>query len=274
MTQDEVAARRRGHAIEIRINAEDPSGGKFVPSPGPITRFKRPDGPGVRVDAGYEDGDAVSQYYDNLVAKLICWAEDRDHAIERTIRALKETEIVGVKTTIPADLAIIDHPDFRAAKHSTKWVEDTLDLSSIVAEAPAPVADAAGDAPAKVERDVDVEVDGRRFKVKLWVPDLPAVAVAGGAPAAAGRPKAKKAAAGAGGAAGSGSVAVPMQGTIVKVNVAVGDAVEAGQTVCVLEAMKMENAIAADVSGTVKEIKVEAGQAVGAGDVLMVIEPG
>jgi acetyl-CoA/propionyl-CoA carboxylase biotin carboxyl carrier protein len=273
LTQDEIAARRRGHAIEVRINAEDPAGGRFLPSPGPVTRFRRPDGFGTRVDAGYDEGDEVSQYYDNLVAKLVCWGKDRDTAIRRTLRALRETDIQGIKTTIPAAVAILEAPDFVAGEHSTKWVEDTLDLSGLVTDPAPPVADISGDAPAKVERDVDVEVDGRRFKVKLWVPDLPAVAVAGTA-GGAGRARPRRAAgSGAGGAAGSGSVAVPMQGTIVKVNVAVGDEVTLGQTLCVLEAMKMENNINADVAGTVKDVKVAPGQAVGAGDILVVIEP-
>jgi acetyl-CoA/propionyl-CoA carboxylase biotin carboxyl carrier protein len=271
LTQAEIADRRRGHAIEVRINAEDPAGGRFLPSPGKITRFRRPDGPFTRVDAGYDEGDEVSQFYDNLVAKLVCWGEDRDIAIQRTLRALRETEIAGVRTTIPAAEAILGHSTFRAAEHSTNWVEERLDLSNLVTE-PAPVADAGGDAPAKVERDVDVEVDGRRFKVKLWVPDVP-----GGTAAAppAGRPRPKRSAGSSGGgAAGGGTVTVPMQGTIVRVNVSVGDPVEVGQTLCVLEAMKMENNIAADVAGTVREVKVGPGDSVGAGDVLIVIQPG
>ncbi|MEO5678721.1 MAG: biotin carboxylase N-terminal domain-containing protein [Acidimicrobiales bacterium] len=270
LSQEQVAARRRGHAIEVRINAEDPAGGRFVPSPGPLTRFRRPDGPFTRVDAGYDEGDEVSQFYDNLIAKLVCWGEDRDTAIRRTLRALRETEIEGVRTTIPAAVAILSAPDFQAAEHSTRWVEDRLDLSGLVTEPPGAVADAGGDAPAKVERDVDVEVDGRRFKVRLWVPELPG----GGASAAqAARPRPKRSSGSGGGAAGSGNVTVPMQGTIVKVDVAVGDHVEVGQTLCVLEAMKMENNIAADVAGTVKEVRVAPGASVGAGDVLVVIAP-
>ena len=130
MTQDEVAARRYGHAIEIRINAEDPAGGKFLPSPGPITKLVPPDGFGVRFDSGYESGDEISQYYDNLVGKLIVWGRDpRRCAIARTIRALDELVVEGVATTVPADLAILRHPDFAAVEHSTKWVEQNLDLS-------------------------------------------------------------------------------------------------------------------------------------------------
>ena len=125
--------------IEIRINAENPAGGKFLPSPGTITKLVPPDGFGVRFDAGYETGDTISQYYDNLVGKLIVWGKDRPTAIARTIRALEEMVVEGVATTIPADLAILRHPDFQAMEHSTKWVEEKLDLSGIEApKAPAP----------------------------------------------------------------------------------------------------------------------------------------
>jgi acetyl-CoA/propionyl-CoA carboxylase biotin carboxyl carrier protein len=263
-TQDDIE--RRGHAIEVRVNAEDPAGGKFLPSPGPITKLSVAQGPFVRWDGGYEAGDDVSQYYDNLVGKLIVWGRDREEARLRMLRALDEFTIEGIATTIPAHKAILEHPDFAAAEHSTKWVEERLDLGAVGATpiAPAPADD---EAP-KVRRDIDVEVNGKRFSVSMWVPDLGPVVAAGAAPTARPRPKAA-----GGGAAvgGNGAVAVPMQGTIVKVLVAVGDQVEAGQPVCILEAMKMENQINADTSGEVKEVKVEAGQAVGAGDVVVVI---
>jgi acetyl-CoA/propionyl-CoA carboxylase, biotin carboxylase, biotin carboxyl carrier protein len=263
-TQDEIDL--RGHAIEVRINAEDPAEGRFLPSPGRIGTLVPPQGFGTRWDGGYESGDEVSQYYDNLVGKLICWGLDRDTAIARTIRALEEMVIEGIATTIPADLAILRHEDFRTAKHSTKWVEDTLDLTGVTGAA-TPVTEGEDEAP-KVQRDVDVEVNGKRFSVRMWVPDVPVVAAAAGAT----MPRPKRAASGGGGAAaGSGQVAVPMQGTIVKVLVEVGQEVTAGQPVCVLEAMKMENNIAADKDGTIAEIKVEPGQSVGTGDVVVVI---
>ncbi|MGH9125161.1 MAG: biotin carboxylase N-terminal domain-containing protein [Acidimicrobiales bacterium] len=285
---------RRGHAIEVRINAEDPAGGRFLPSPGTITRFRRADGYGVRNDAGYDEGDTVSQFYDNLIAKLVVWGADREEARRRMIRALRETEITGVATTIPADLAILEHPDFVAVHHSTNWVEQRLDLSGVTAPTPSPPTE--GGKASLVEREVDTEVNGRRFRVKLWLPDIPA----GGGPAAgatpgrsgASAPRPRPAAPGAGGrpgggtgtrgsggggsggggSAGGGAVTVPMQGTIVQVLVAEGDAVQAGQAVCVLEAMKMENHINAERAGTVTKVNVSPGDSVGAGDVVVIIE--
>jgi acetyl-CoA/propionyl-CoA carboxylase, biotin carboxylase, biotin carboxyl carrier protein len=263
--QDDIEL--RGHAIEVRVNAEDPAGGRFLPSPGHITTLVAPDGFGTRWDGGYESGDTVSQFYDNLVGKLIVWGHDRPTAIARMLRALREFRIEGLATTIPADIVILEHPDFVESKHSTKWVEDTLDLSQVHSTAVV-----SGDAAeARVKREVDVEVNGKRYAVSLWVPESAAAPAAGGGPAAVARPRRATSSSGAA-VGGSGAVTVPMQGTIVKVLVEVGQAVEAGQTICVLEAMKMENNIAAETSGTVKEINVAPGASVGSGDVVAVIE--
>jgi acetyl-CoA/propionyl-CoA carboxylase biotin carboxyl carrier protein len=268
-TQDSVE--RHGHAIECRINAEDPSKG-FLPSPGAITRLRLPSGPGVRWDGGYEEGDTISQYYDNLVGKLVVWAPDRPRAIARMLRALGELEVGGIRTTAPAHLALLAHDDFGAGDHSTKWVEDEVD-GALFSDTAAPVAaapadDAPGDAPALVERTVPVEVDGKRFSVRVWLPDAPA-----GAAAPAGRraPRSRPTSTAGGAGGGDGTISAPMQGTIVKVLVAEGDTVEPGQGVLVLEAMKMENHINAERAGTVSEIRVKAGDTVGTGDVLLVI---
>jgi acetyl-CoA/propionyl-CoA carboxylase, biotin carboxylase, biotin carboxyl carrier protein len=270
MTQDEVLARRRGHSIEVRINAEDVAGGKFLPSPGPISKLVTPDGFGVRFDTGYESGDEISQFYDNLVGKLIVWGKDRDTAIARTIRALEEMTVEGVATTIPADLAILRHPDFAAVEHSTKWVEQTLDLSEVSSAPVAAPTDGSGDdAPPLVQRRTTVEVNGKRFDVTMWVPDTPTVVAGAAAPA---KKKRSSSAGGGGGALGSGQVTVPMQGTIVKILVEVGQEVEVGQGIVVLEAMKMENQINAEKAGTVTEITVEPGATVGGGDVVATIE--
>jgi acetyl-CoA/propionyl-CoA carboxylase, biotin carboxylase, biotin carboxyl carrier protein len=261
MTQKQVAAKRNGHGIEVRINAENPTAGKFLPSPGTITKLTTPDGFGTRFDGGYEAGDTVSQYYDNLVGKLIVWGKDRDTAIARTIRALDEMVVEGVHTTIPADLAILRHPDFSAVTHSTKWVEETLDLSGLVST----VGGSATNDEGLVERATTIEVNGKRFDVKMWVPEFASGPVA----------KAKKptrGASGSGGAANSGDVAAPMQGTIVKVTVEVGQEVAVGDSVVVLEAMKMENQITAEKAGKVTKVNVKVGDKVGAGDILVVIE--
>jgi acetyl-CoA/propionyl-CoA carboxylase biotin carboxyl carrier protein len=268
MTQDEVDASRRGHSIEVRINAEDVAEGKFLPSPGPITKLVPPDGFGVRFDSGYMSGDEISQFYDNLVGKLVVWGKDRDVAIARTIRALDELVVEGVATTIPADLAILRHPDFQAVEHSTKWVEETLDLSGVGGKAESTAPEADPDDEPLVKRSTTVEVNGKRFAVDMWVPETPAVAVAGPAP----KKKKHSSASSGGGAIASGSVEAPMQGTIVKVLVEVGQEVEVGTGIVVLEAMKMENQINAEKAGTVKEIKVAAGDTVGGGDVLAVID--
>ncbi len=255
----------RGHAIEVRINAEDPSGGAFLPSPGPITSMKTPDGFGTRFDTGYESGDEISQYYDNLIGKLVVWGHDRPTAIARALRALDELEIEGVATTIPADVAILSHPDFAAVTHSTKWVEETLDLSSLVAPRVEGDADTADETP-KVKRDLDVEVNGKRFSVSMWVPE--SAGAAGGAPGRVRRSGSRGGAVGH----GSGDVTVPMQGTIVNVIVSVGDEVEIGDPIVILEAMKMENNVNAEKAGTITEIRVAEGDSVGGGDVVAVIE--
>ena len=264
-TQDDIEI--SGHAIEVRINAEDPAEGAFLPSPGPITGLRLPSGYGTRWDGGYEAGDEISQFYDNLVGKLICWGRDRPTAIARTLRALDELEVSGVATTISADKAILAHPDFAALTHSTKWVEETLDLTGVGGAATAPPQ--VDDDEPRVQRDIDVEVNGQRYSVRMWVPETASTAAS--ATGTAKRPK--RAAAGkSGGSGGSGDVVVPMQGTIVKVMVAEGDAVEAGDPIVVLEAMKMENNVCAEKSGTVTEIRVAEGDAVGGGDVVAVID--
>ena len=262
-SQDDIP--RNGHAIEVRINAEDPAGGKFIPTPGTITRFDQPSGPGVRLDAGYGAGDTISQYYDNLIAKLVVWAPDRERARRRMLRAIEETTIEGVATTLPADVIILASEDFVNGTHSTKWVETTLDFSTLPAATPAAVSIGEG----AVRKDVTAEVNGRRVTVALWVPDaedeLPA------RPQSTALKPRRQHHTGVVGS-GSGVVTVPMQGTIVKVSVVEGQSVEAGDTVVILEAMKMENSVNAEKSGVVKKIHVATGASVSAGDVVVEIE--
>ncbi|MEE2767935.1 MAG: acetyl-CoA carboxylase biotin carboxylase subunit [Actinomycetota bacterium] len=255
---DQDAVTMLGHAIEVRINAEDPTGGRFLPSPGRIDTLTIPDGFGVRFDGGYETGDEVSQFYDNLVGKLVVWGADREAAISRGLRALSELEVVGVATTGPVGTIILNHPDFREVRHSTRWVEESLDLTSLK-----PVGDGSSGEPVdeEVRRETTVEVNGRRYTVAVWVPETPGST----------RPRRTSIASQARGS-GSGEVVAPMQGTIVTVLVEAGEAVEIGEAICVLEAMKMENHVAAEKSGIVAEVRVSPGDPVGSGDVLVVIE--
>ena len=274
MTQDEVLAQRRGHAIEVRINAEDPAGGAFLPSPGRITRLHEPHGFGVRFDSGYRAGDEVSQYYDNLVAKLVVWGKDRPTAIARTISALRGDADRGRRH---------DDPRRRGDPASSRLPQRRA-LDEVGRGTPRP------DRGRCAERS---EPPGRRRRRRAagarpthdhgrgQRQALRRVAVGSRRrrrrrrPRQSGAPSASRAVrrgASAGGVAGSGDVTVPMQGTIVKVLVEVGQQVAAGQAIVVLEAMKMENQITAEREGTVKEIKVAAGDTVGGGDVVAVIE--
>ena len=254
-----------GCSIEVRVNAEDPAGGAFLPCPGPVTELKPAQGYATRWDGGYEAGDKISPYYDNLIGKLVVWGRDRDVAISRARRALSEMRVTGVATTIPAAQAILAHPDFAAVAHSTRWVEERLDLTSVPGpSANAPDALVGGSSP-MVRREVEAEVDGKRFSVALWTPQ----------PASGDteRPSAarRRATGPSGFGGGAAEVSVPMQGTIIKLLVEVGDQVEVGQPVAVLEAMKMENNIAAGCSGTVAEVRVKLGDSVGAGDTIAVV---
>jgi acetyl-CoA/propionyl-CoA carboxylase biotin carboxyl carrier protein len=265
-TQESVE--RRGHAMECRINAEDPTGGRFLPSPGTISRFSRAGGFGVRVDAGIGMGDTVSQHYDNLLAKVVVWGRDREEARRRMLRALGETVVEGVVTNQAVHRAVLEHPDFVAGRHSTRWLEERLDFSTIVTGPGEPAGQPGGTVPTPAgARAVQVEVDGRLFRVRVYEPE----SRAGPRPAAATVRARRRAAAAS--PAGAGRVVAPMQGTIVSVDVAVGDFVEAGQAVCVLEAMKMENQVDTEVGGTVTEVRVRPGDTVAAGDVLVVVVP-
>ncbi len=261
ISQNDV--RIEGHAIEVRLNAEDPAGGAFLPCPGTIESLTVPSGFGIRFDGGYDAGDEISQYYDNLIAKLCVWGADRPTAIRRMLGALSELEVTGVATTIPADIAILSHPDFAAMEHSTSWVENVLALDDLESTT-SPAANSSEDDEATTRKDIEVEVDGKRFSVSMWVPDQ-AATNDGKTP----RRRAHNRAVAAG---GSGQIGAPMQGTIVKVLVAIGDEVAVGDTICVLEAMKMENNIQAETQGIVVKLDVEAGNAVGAGDIIAVIE--
>jgi acetyl-CoA/propionyl-CoA carboxylase biotin carboxyl carrier protein len=251
----------RGHAIEFRINGEDP-GRNFLPAPGTLLKWSPPSGPGVRLDAGFAEGDVVPQAFDSLLAKLIVYGRDRDEALERARRALAEFEVEGMPTAIPFHRAVVSDPAFtdHPFRVHTRWIEDEFD--NTIAPYAGPVADV--EEPAERER-VTVEVGGRRLEVVLPA-GLGAVASAGAARKS--KPPARRAH-GAGASAVSGdTLTSPMQGTIVKVAVEEGQQIEAGDLVVVLEAMKMEQPINAHKAGTVKGLAAEVGAAIQAGGVV------
>jgi acetyl-CoA/propionyl-CoA carboxylase, biotin carboxylase, biotin carboxyl carrier protein len=257
----------RGHAIECRINAEA-AHKKFAPAPGAITSYREPAGPGVRVDSGVEAGSEVTPMYDPMVAKLIVWDVDREHATRRMIRALGEYEVGGLTTLIPFHKALLATEQWSNGETCRDLMEDREWLKSTAPEeasAPAETEDGAE----LVSRDYKVEVSGKLFEVKVL-----GEAVAGApAPAAGGkRPPKRERKAGAAGGASSESLPSPLQGTVLKVAVEQGAEVSEGDLICVIEAMKMENEIAAHRSGKVEELNVAEGAAVSSGDVLAVIK--
>ena len=254
----------RGHAIEFRINAEDPTAA-FAPTPGTLVDYREPGGYGVRVDSGVGPGTVISQYYDNLIAKLVVWGRDRDEAIARGKRALTDFRVEGVPTTIPAHLAIIETDAFRQATHYTKFVEDEMQFLS----GPPGSTPTLPEEEEIEERSMTVEVGGKRFVVRFWAPVVAAPAGGGSRPAPQRRPP--KLARGAASGDSAGVVTAPMQGTIVKVYVPAGSPVEAGDPLCVLEAMKMENEIKAPVAGELVDLRIQPGDTVSAGAVLAVI---
>jgi len=260
----------RGHAIECRINAEA-AHKNFAPAPGKIATYREPAGPGVRVDSGVEAGSEVTPMYDPMVAKLIVWDVDRGHATRRMLRALDEYEVGGLTTLIPFHRAILATEQWAKGETCRDLMEDREWLKSTApAEAPAAVAE---DGTELVTRDYKVEVSGKLFDVKV-VGEAFAGGNPGPAAAAAGgkRPPKRERKSGGGASASSESLPSPLQGTVLKVAVEQGAAVEEGDLICVIEAMKMENEIAAHRSGKVTALNVSEGAAVSAGDVLAVIE--
>ncbi len=250
----------RGHAIEFRINAEDPFN-NYLPTPGQVVEWQEPAGPGVRVDSWVRPGTTVSQYYDNLMAKLVVWAPDRAAAISKGRRSLQEFIVRGVATTIPAHLAVLDHPDFLKGDHHTKWMEEAVTL-----EAAAP--DATPNLPEDEElsrRDITVEISGRRFSVSYWAPEP--VAPGGGM-----RRRPPRLSSPTASGASDGVITAPMQGTIVKVHVKAGGSVKAGDPICVLEAMKMENEVSTPNAGEVVDLRVQPGDTVTAGQVIAIVK--
>lgn len=235
VTQTDLVS--RGHSLECRVNAEDPARA-FAPTPGVLTRYEEPVGPGVRVDSGYEEGDEVPAAYDSLMAKVVTWGETRAEARARMARALREFHVAGIETTIPAHVVLLENDAFVAGDHTTRTVEGGALDSLSAAE----------------EHDMgDVLLVGGR-PVRLWNPAMAASAAAAVHGAAA------------------GDIVAPMQGTILKVLVEVGQEVARGDALVVVEAMKMESAITAPAAGVVTAVHVAPGDTAGAGAVLVVVE--
>jgi len=259
LSQEDV--RLNGHAIECRINAEDPSNG-FLPSPGRITSYREPAGPGVRVDSGVAAGSEIPELYDPLVAKLVVHDVDREHARRRMLRALAEFEIGGISTLLGFHRALLEHPCFVAGEtcHGVVESEQLAREAEELSHGTTSV-QAASDGRLR-ERVTEVELGGRRFEVTALVPEPPYAELV--------RRRRERTAAGAHGAARD-AVVTPMQGTVLAVNVQEGDQVGAGDVICVVEAMKMENEITSHRDGQVTELSIAPGQSVKAGQVICVV---
>jgi len=257
----------RGHSIEFRINAED-GGRNFMPAPGTLSAWTPPQGPGVRVDGGYENGQTVPGSFDSLIAKLIVTGNSRTQAIERSRRALSEFEVDGMPTVIPFHKAVLEDPAYVGASNPsgegsfdvyTQWIETEFDNQIQPYSGDAAEAEEAGE-----RQTVVVEVGGKRLEVVI-----PAGLGGLAAGPAAGAKKPKRAAGKKAGAAASGdAVTSPMQGTVVKVVAEEGAAVAEGDTVVVIEAMKMEQPLKAHKAGTVTGLTAEVGATVTNGQVI------
>jgi acetyl-CoA/propionyl-CoA carboxylase biotin carboxyl carrier protein len=255
----------RGHSFEFRINGEDP-GRNFLPAPGTVTSYREPAGPGVRVDSGIEPNSVIGGAFDSLLAKLIVTGETRIEALQRARRALDEYVIDGMATALPFHRAVVRDDAFTSEPFHifTRWIETEFD-NTIEPYA----VTAAEEAEAGPRETIVVEVGGKRLEVSL-----PAGFGSGGAGAATARKAApKRSGARKSAAAVSGdALTAPMQGTIVKVAVADGDSVEAGQTIVVLEAMKMEQPLNAHKSGTITGLQADVGAVVTSGTVICEIK--
>ena len=254
----------RGHSIEFRINGED-AGRGFLPAPGTVTSLTWPSGPGVRIDAGVEQGGVIGGNFDSMLAKIIVTGADREQALSRARRALDETVIEGIATVLPFHRLVVRDEAFTSAPFTvhTRWIETEW------AGGVEPFTPVAAPAVADERQTVVVEVAGKRLEVRL-----PANLLSGGPAAASPRPAARRAGAGQAAAANAGAAALtaPMQGTIVKVEVQDGDQVAEGDVIVVVEAMKMEQPLQAHRSGTVSALTVEVGATISAGATICTID--
>ena len=262
----------RGHAIEFRINGEDPGRG-FLPAPGTVTTYVEPGGPGVRVDSGIEPNSVIGGAFDSLLAKLVVTGETRDEALERARRALDEFVIDGMATALPFHRAVVSDPAFAPADGSaftvfTRWIETEFDN-----QIPAFSGSADPAADAEPRETVVVEVSGKRLEVSLPAGFGGGGGGRGGSGGSGRKPAPRRSAGKRATAAASGdALTAPMQGTLVKIAVADGDTVAAGDLIVVLEAMKMEQPITAHKAGTISGLGVEVGAVVTSGSVICEIK--
>ena len=254
---DVSGVQSRGHAIQCRINAEDPAR-NFLPGPGRVTAYQEPGGPFVRVDSFVRQGRDIPSDYDSMFAKLIVSADTRERAVKRALRALGEFRVEGVPTTIALHQWILESRAFHKATHTTTWLEKALRDAELPGDewAPPPAADAKRPVPAELL----LEVDGRRVPIRIFDQRRDTA------------PKPPARHTGHGGQHVHSVIAAPMQGTILRVLVEPGQEIRAGDVVCILEAMKMENAVPAPREGVVSELPIAPGQVVQVGDTLAVID--
>jgi acetyl-CoA/propionyl-CoA carboxylase biotin carboxyl carrier protein len=287
-TQSEVGI--DGHAMEFRINAEN-AASDFAPATGTLATYDPPGGIGVRLDDALRQGDTIGGDYDSLIAKLIVYGGDREECLARSQRALAEFGIEGLVTVIPFHRLMLTDDAFVEGTHTTNYLDNELDVETIETAqerwGPTEVdeKDENGNEDEEViEREFTVEVNDKRFEVNLEERGAPALPTNGG-----GRQRNQRSSRptsggsrggndnGETGNGGTGTtvegerITADMQGTILSINVAEGDETDAGDVLCVLEAMKMENDIVADHGGTVTEVAIEDGQSVDMGDTLVVI---
>jgi acetyl-CoA/propionyl-CoA carboxylase, biotin carboxylase, biotin carboxyl carrier protein len=226
-----------GHAVEVRLYAEDPR--TFLPQAGRVERLRLPNG--IRVDAGIREGDEIGMAYDPLIAKLIAHGPTRAEALARLADALADTEVAGVTTNLPFLRWLVAHPALHAGETTTAFLTDFPPLS---------------------EPPVRLPAGPWRTPFRLNLPS----------PAPLPPPDVEEAAHGHGGATEQSAVTAPMPGTVIQVLVSPGDSVEARQTLCVLEAMKMETPLVSPYAATVRAVHVAAGDRVAGGAVLVELE--
>ncbi|ADD05692.1 propionyl-CoA carboxylase biotin carboxylase component [Natrialba magadii ATCC 43099] len=268
--QDDISI--EGHAIEFRINAENPAK-EFAPTPGTLETYNPPSGLGVRLDDAVSQGDEIAGDYDSMIAKLIVRAPTRERCLDRSQRALAHFDISGPETIVPFHRLMLTDEVFRAGEHTTAYLDHEVsqdELADAVERWGSGVASGGASGDDASEHELTVEVDGRRFDV-LVEDGLPRAASNGGT--AAGESSGSGGGSGATEQVAAGdAVTAEMQGTVLSINVEPGDEIASGDVVCVLEAMKMENDVVAPGTGTVASVPVSEGDSVDMGDPLVVLE--